>query len=153
MIWNLGVTGTRNGISHAQRDFAKSFLAQCDVGSTLRHGACLGADDDIVRIVFNMNYYRNNLFSIIAYPPIVETFYSHISVIKSNEIMSREDYLERNLRIVQDCNFLLAFPGQDYEVVRSGTWATVRMARRLKREHMIVLPDGTPIRGYYDTQS
>lgn len=39
-------------------------------------------------------------------------------------------YLDRNERMVTYCDVLLAFPEAEREVVRSGTWHTVRAARR-----------------------
>ena len=38
---------------------------------------------------------------------------------------------------------LVAAPKEDEEVVRSGTWATVRYARKAGRVVLVVRPDGT----------
>lgn len=40
------------------------------------------------------------------------------------------DYMARNDRLVELCQLLLAFPSTASEVQRSGTWATVRRARK-----------------------
>jgi hypothetical protein len=50
--------------------------------------------------------------------------------------------LARDLLIVKSCDRLLACPGTMTEIIRSGTWATVRMARKAGRPITIVLPAG-----------
>ncbi len=42
----------------------------------------------------------------------------------------QRESLDRNLRLVAECDVLVAAPLTDAEVRRSGTWATVRYARR-----------------------
>jgi predicted Rossmann fold nucleotide-binding protein DprA/Smf involved in DNA uptake len=51
-------------------------------------------------------------------------------------------YLVRNRDIVDVCNLLLATPGGTVEQLRSGTWATIRYARRIGRPVWIVFPNG-----------
>jgi hypothetical protein len=51
--------------------------------------------------------------------------------------------LERNGDIVAECDFLIAAPAEDRDQVRSGTWATIREARRQGRPVVLVLPNGT----------
>lgn len=57
--------------------------------------------------------------------------------------MTPAPYLERNAAIVQSTLELIATPGETVEQVRSGTWATIRQARRRRRPTTIVWPDGT----------
>jgi hypothetical protein len=52
-------------------------------------------------------------------------------------------YMERNDRLVALADILLAFPSTRYEVVRSGTWATVRRARKAGVSIMVTPLDGT----------
>jgi hypothetical protein len=58
-------------------------------------------------------------------------------------ILEPKLYMERNHDVVHACDFLLALPGTDHEVVRSGTWATVRYARKIARGYQVVLPSET----------
>lgn len=53
------------------------------------------------------------------------------------------DYMTRNDAVVEWCERLVAIPRLPDEVRRSGTWATVRRARRLKRV-VDVLPYSAP---------
>jgi hypothetical protein len=48
-----------------------------------------------------------------------------------------EAYMARNDMLVAHCETLEAFPKTEHEVLRSGTWATVR--RALKAEKVVVL--------------
>lgn len=40
------------------------------------------------------------------------------------------DYMDRNDVLVRDADILIAYPSSCQEVIRSGTWATVRRARK-----------------------
>jgi hypothetical protein len=51
--------------------------------------------------------------------------------------------LERNLTIVQHSDIVIVTPKEDDEVQRSGTWATVRRARKLRRLIKHIRLDGT----------
>lgn len=54
-----------------------------------------------------------------------------------------KDYLLRNLDIAMEgVDGLIAAPSGFVEELRSGTWSTVRRARKLRRHIWIVLPDG-----------
>jgi len=50
--------------------------------------------------------------------------------------------LERNSDIVADSDLLLATPRFYEEELRSGTWATVRRARKANKPLIIVWPNG-----------
>jgi hypothetical protein len=52
-------------------------------------------------------------------------------------------YMERNDRLVLLADVLLAFPSTRDEVVRSGTWATVRRARKANVPVMVYPLDGS----------
>lgn len=53
-----------------------------------------------------------------------------------------QEYLKRNHTIVDRGNMLVAAPRNGMEEQRSGTWATIRYARKLKRPIYIVWLDG-----------
>jgi hypothetical protein len=53
--------------------------------------------------------------------------------------------LVRNEVIERETGLLLAAPGEVIEQHRSGTWSTVRFARKMGRAIWIVRPDGTII--------
>ena len=51
--------------------------------------------------------------------------------------------LIRNRDIVRETAVLIATPEQTIEQLRSGTWATVRYARKMNRPTVLIFPDGT----------
>jgi hypothetical protein len=50
--------------------------------------------------------------------------------------------LDRDWDIAEDANTLVAMPANEKEEVRSGTWATVRYARKLNAPIVIIKPNG-----------
>jgi hypothetical protein len=50
--------------------------------------------------------------------------------------------LDRDWDIVEEANTLVAVPANQKEEVRSGTWATVRYARKLNAPVVIIKPNG-----------
>lgn len=50
--------------------------------------------------------------------------------------------LDRDWDIAEDSNTLVAMPANEKEEVRSGTWATVRYARKLLAPIVIIKPNG-----------
>jgi len=52
-------------------------------------------------------------------------------------------YLERNHNIVDESELLIACPKSKEEELRSGTWATVRYARKKGVRIILIYPDGS----------
>jgi hypothetical protein len=134
----LGVSGTRNPLSLAQYDqmvsFIRSWRTQYD---ELHHGCCIGADESIALTASLRDYF------IIGHPPINEQFLSSIAVALSNKLMPAQEYLDRNHNIVDATAMLLALPISRDQILRSGTWSTIRYARTKNRPITIIYPDGT----------
>lgn len=61
----------------------------------------------------------------------------------SDDIRDPLPPLERNHRIVDACDVLIACPKDAQEQLRSGTWATVRYARKQGKRVIVITPDGT----------
>lgn len=57
-------------------------------------------------------------------------------------VLPAKDYLARNHDIVDAAGLLIAAPSGPAEKRRSGTWATVRHARKQGTRIWIVLPSG-----------
>lgn len=96
-------------------------------------GDCIGSDVAAAIIARKLGYW------IISHPPLVQTkraFYP------ANEERIPRDYLVRNHNIVLETQEMLATPFQAEEIMRSGTWATIRFARKLWRKVTIILPSG-----------
>lgn len=133
---NYGFTGGRRGLTDPQLRTFKEVLTPEDdeiEPGIFRHGSCIGADDKCGWIAHQLGY------RIVLHPPSDPRFraYSYY-----DEIREEQSYLVRNMSIVLSCDELIACPNQSNEVVRSGTWATIRYARRQQRKVMLVLPTG-----------
>ena len=129
----IGFTGTRRGMTAQQTTSVYNFLEKFDSFIGL-HGDCIGADKDFHGICQNLNM-------VIHSRPCILT--SQRAFTNAIIIAESEKPLDRNKKIVDDSTLMLACPGEFEEVLRSGTWSTIRYAKKNKREIYIVFPDGT----------
>lgn len=132
----IGFTGTRHGMSQRQmQEFVRTMkkLALEHSLEAFHHGDCIGADawahDWIVRYapkcavyihpsnMGNLRAYRRGTYIYLPAPP-----------------------LQRNKRIVDQCDLLVATPNTPEEELRSGTWSTVRYARKQGKNIRVLLP-------------
>lgn len=131
----VGFTSTRRGLTGAQAlRLIGVFRELQPVG--FHHGCCVGGDEEASRLV--RKYHP--ACRIIAHPPANAVLLSRDY--EADEIRTPREYLARNGDIVVICNVLVACPAELHEQVRSGTWSTVRRARRAGKPIRIVLPDG-----------
>lgn len=131
---SLGTTGTREGLSDAQKDQLKEFIRN-HVVYTLHHGDCVGSDDQVARAFSDEGTF------IIAYPGNSTTLHKAHST-ANDLILPWQENLVRNRKIVNSVEMLLAFPSTESEVVRSGTWATIRYANKRLVPVKIITPSG-----------
>jgi len=129
----VGFTGTQDGMTDAQKETVRNIVLA--YVSEFDHGDCVGADadaHDIVADEFGLDPW--------IHPP--SNSYKRAWK-KSSRVLAPKPYLERNHDIVDATEALIATPKEFEEQLRSGTWATVRYARKKKRRIWLVLPDGT----------
>jgi hypothetical protein len=133
----IGFTGTHRGMTDAQRNALRRLLD----GRTgeFHHGDCIGADAEAHDIASSMG------FDIVIHPPVITDKRAWKSGAKRS--YTARSYLARNKDIVRDTDYLIAAPGEATEEMRSGTWSTVRFARRLGRTVWVIQPDGEIVRG------
>lgn len=127
----VGFIGTQNGLTAMQLLRISDLI---DGASELHHGDCVGADDEVDRMATMLGIPK------FIHPPLDEKkrafcFRGTVAVLPS------KPYLERNQDIVDDSDFLVAAP-LGAEKTRSGTWATIRYARKMGKRICIVMPDG-----------
>lgn len=134
----IGFTGTQAGMTPEQKKGVSALLglATTRVASEVEfhHGDCVGADAEAHEIASGLG------FSTIVHPP--EDSKKRAGCL-GNIIRPPRSYRERNQDIVNMTDFLIAAPKTMQEEIRSGTWMTVRMARKAARTIFIVWPDGT----------
>lgn len=141
----LGFTGTRLGMTPAQRVALPSVLAT--LPERVLHGGAEGADEEFHIFVWNRSMRQLVSRLAIEVYPIGEArrvewreMFGHERGVTLH--VETDDPLARNRIIATRCDHLLAFPDSARERMRSGTWATVRYARAAGKPVTLVLPDG-----------
>ena len=131
----LGFTGSQTGMSRPQHLFIQSYIQQTQPSiCSTHHGDCVGADAEFNDICIDANV------SVTLHPPTNDEKRAFCS---ADQVRTPLPFLERNKKIVDACSLLIACPNGP-EKPRSGTWATIRHARRQKRRLIIVMPNGEP---------
>lgn len=134
----LGFTGTRNGATEAQLETLIKLVKELEP-QEVYHGSCMGADAEFHYVVGRLfpghrrNIYPSNSRSTRWYVEIADTDY----------VREPAKPLVRNQWIVDDADVLIGVSPTPQEILRSGTWATIRMARRKRIPIYIIMPDGS----------
>ncbi len=147
---NLGFTGTRHGMTRAQKlSFMRILLSgylhpQLKQIVSFHHGDCQGADaeaHDIVRDFCRAPSIMDNIpwIRIIGHPPDDS---SQRADKKCDELMPTKPHLQRNHDIVNAADVLIVVPHTAKEVLRSGTWATKRYAEQQIKPVILIKPSG-----------
>ena len=127
----IGFTGNRFGLTENQKKEIRTIFDTYQ-NITLYHGDCIGADTMFHELC--VEYKKNNInkiINVIIFPPDDDKLRGFN---KSDIIMPPKPYLKRNEDIVNKCNVLIACPiDKNKEILRSGTWTTIRKARKLNK--------------------
>jgi hypothetical protein len=129
---HIGFTGTRQSMTPAQEGALRELLAS-HPDAVLHHGDAIGADAQAHDIAVALGC------RLVIHPPVdgTDRAFKH-----SSDVRAPRPYLDRNRDIVRETELLIAAPAEATEQLRSGTWSTVRYARKLRRLIVLVLPDG-----------
>ena len=126
----IGFTGNRHGLTVEQKEQIKLILDKYD-NIIVSHGDCVGSDTDFHNLC--MKYKKENAdkkIMIHIYPPNNSTLRAFN---KGDILFEEKPYLERNANIVKNSSILIACPiDKNKEELRSGTWSTIRQARKHK---------------------
>lgn len=128
-----GFTGTHHGCTPAQLENLNRVLQRVDV---LHHGDCIGADNAAHWIAKHM-YGKYT----VCHPPIKSK--TRAFTFPNDETRPQYDYITRDHHIVNESEFLIGCSRGMEEIVRSGTWTTIRYARKKNRPILILFPDGS----------
>jgi hypothetical protein len=123
-----GFTGTQAGMSVGQKRFFTVELQVREV-TELHLGDCIGADFDAWKIAKFLG------IRTVGHPPSDPKKRAFCTY---DEEMPPAPYLERNHHIVDASAMLFGAPRINREEPRSGTWATIRYARRVHKEVVII---------------
>ncbi len=128
----VAYTGTQVGMSALQKHKVHRLVIGLDP-KKVHHGDCVGGDAGFHRIARRANLY------VVRHPPIAN---GKRAFCDYDEDREPEEFLDRNHTMVDESDALIAAPRTAQEVVRSGTWATIRYARGQGKHVYIVQPRG-----------
>jgi hypothetical protein len=130
----VGFTGTRHGMTTKQLDAVRSKLQNFNP-KELHHGDCIGADSQAHAIA------RAIGCAVIIHPPSDTTQRAWMQGAAYTH--KPRNHIARNHDIVDTCDLLIAAPYESTEILRSGTWATIRYAYKTNRPMIIIYPNGS----------
>lgn len=133
----IGFTGTRNGMTDLQKKAVKKFITS-EKFNELHHGDCIGSDKDIHDMVVEYREKESKKIKIIGHPPKYNKYQANC---KCDILLAKNDYLSRNHDIVDYTDILIATPDCK-ERLHSGTWSTVRYARKKDKKVYIFNKNG-----------
>lgn len=138
----IGFTGTRDGMTRPQMHAFYKFVCELPEFTEFHHGACVGADAEAADTVAEMEEGDGpRRWTVTAHPGDMPRFVSHEAIKSSDVVLPEKQPLARNRDIVDACEMLVACPA-GAESRRSGTWATIRYARKRAKRVVIIWPDG-----------
>ena len=138
---NVGFTGTKAGMTNKQKAELERQLSyifnQKPEQYFFHHGDCVGADVQAAAIAKKIGY------KIVGYPgfsPKFPRLTGFRGFFPSDVTHPAEPFLDRNHKIVDAADIMFATPEQPEEVLRSGTWATIRYAKKSGKKVVILQP-------------
>lgn len=133
---HLGFTGTRLSVTQIQTTLTRVLVEKIKPKHA-HHGACVGGDEMFHNICEDYDIIRW------LHLPIQRMYeMKFIYNPKTDMRLGRLSYSDRNQEIIGCSDALIATPHEDHEILRSGTWMTIRYARMARRPAYILFPDG-----------
>lgn len=141
-VRTIGFTGTKLGMTPPQRAEVQRILESARKRGAVEFvfGLCVGADEEAALDAAALGYRLRGF-------PAFELGDPNRSLLTVAFLHPVAAPLDRNGSIVEFSKEIVAAPHGYREVQRSGTWATIRRARRLGRPVSIVAPDGSLLDG------
>ena len=136
-MFTIGFTGTRSGLTEDQYEILGNLIrSYADLHNNVFgvHGDCVGADASF-----------DALCKVHKVPTAIRpcTFSSLRAYCKGEILAEPKRPMQRNREIVADADVLFGCPPNKEPIKKgSGTWATIRMAKKAGIKHYIIYPDG-----------
>lgn len=134
----VGFTGTRAGMSIDQMEELERLMKYLSVDRNIwwHDGDCIGADEQAHGIAHSV---CTNI-QMIGHPCNLKKYRAWMDFDQEHPELPP---LVRNKKIVEQSDLMFATPGTTEEIqVGSGTWATIRYARRKNKPLIIIWPEG-----------
>lgn len=132
----VGFTGTRDGMTERQTEAVIRLLTLIRPQGFV-HGGAIGADAQFHQLVRSISL---GTARITVWPCDIAS--QQAEGLAGATFMPVMAPLARNEKIVVASTVMIATPKTAKEMVRSGTWATIRYARERRTPLFIVWPDG-----------
>lgn len=134
---HLAFTGSKDRLTTSQKAALEDeIIDHREAGYLWMHnGDCVMSDEYAARMWVKYNG------KVMLHPPIADKYRAFFE--KATIVCEPREYLVRDHHMVDCSKRLIATPQTFDEQVRSGTWTTVRYARKLRLGITIVLPDGS----------
>lgn len=128
----IGITGTREGMTEHQFEMVCQYLTDryCE-GAEFHHGDCRGVDVEAAAVAKELGY------KIVCHPPKLTEEQGFFG---GDEVRTPAGYLERDRRIVDECDFLLVVPLQMEWQPKGGTWYTHDYAVKKNKPFFVIYP-------------
>lgn len=141
----VGFTGTRKGMTTEQHSqfvwLVRKLEEEAEQGvREFHHGDCKGSDEMSHRIIKRVLRLGSGAVWI---HPAQDARWRAFCVAPPEQMLDPRPPLDRNQDIVDASDVMIATPGEMEEVLRSGTWATIRRARKARKPLYIIFPDGS----------
>lgn len=135
----IGLTGTRHGLTDAQKETADRMVQVHGPDIIEWHqGGCTGADFEVSLLLRSRIHVKQEVWpGQVAVKWKVDWSDDTLAII--HEPMPP---LVRNHLIVDHCDWLWAFPAEPTKQLRSGTWSTIRYADSRAVNYDVITPDG-----------
>jgi hypothetical protein len=143
-VMKLGFSGTQDGMTIKQRAALTTWIEDYfDSITHFRHGDCVGADAQahaIVALLKERHGRHQGMYPrIVIHPCTIENKRAKCHVNVYN-VHPAKPPLVRNKDIVDNSDVLIAAPKTATEIMRSGTWSTIRYARKMGKRVIILEP-------------
>lgn len=132
---SIGFTGSRDGMTDKQKSTVSDLIRIISNINEIHHGDCIGCDEDFFEIVTNLH----DDIETHSHPCTIDSMRAHT---KSDIEYEPGHPLDRNKNIVDLSDYIIGCPGTEEEVVRSGTWATIRYAKKENKSVIVIWPNG-----------
>jgi hypothetical protein len=131
---HIGFTGTQAGMTPWQKArLALHIRHLLGLGAEqvyFHHGLCIGADAEAHAIFRELCPGGR----VIGHPPENTSKMAKFDPGDFYEMRAPKPYLDRNRDIVDETTHLIGTPKEDGPVLRSGTWSTIRYAKKMSGE-------------------
>jgi hypothetical protein len=137
----LAFTGTQRGMTLRQKKIVKDMLAYFNP-NLVRHGGCIGADEEFHQLCLDQMVALIQVWpsDVVGKVAKLASYTANTSVVYEKP----KPPMLRNMDIVAGSGHLIACPAEAEEVLRSGTWATVRLSTRYNIPCTVIKPTDAP---------